>query len=1280
MFIAVVRTRSDAFGIQPLSAVSRLIHGTAGAFDVNLPLTGTPGIECRQGRPSGNYLVVLTFAAPVTFRSATLTVEGTGSISSTSGSGTNQISVNLTNVSNVQTITVKLLGVSDGVYANDIAVPMGILIGDIDASGRVDSTDVFHVRQKSLQSTNGSNFRDDVDESGRIDSTDVFIVRQDSLTALAYTRFMFTLDASYQTSAGVFSNGNLIRTLWRKVRYGPGTIVACWDGDDDNGVPVKGRRFEIRLLYHTVQYVWDGVIGNTSSATNGATPHRGSTFMQSLAIDGSNAFYAIGECEGFNPVSHFATGSDQSQNSILLPDALTRFDLLATDGTRIYMADSGSSGEQTFNTFVIAHNVSDNMESSFTSGTSATRLQTYSSCIDVDTYTPSPTPTPDPMVNPKRPTGLAVQKSGSVLAVAHAGLNLIRLFNKTSGALLSQSVSVSAPQGLATDSNGHLWVITGNSLKRYSDLDTTPTLVQTITGFTAPIAVAVHPSNPDIVLVADGGTSQIVRAFNRSATSVNQALWTYGLPGGYSTNGPGVTNTKLQFQVGPKSTPIYHCALAVASDGSFWVGDGATERLLHVKSDRSGTIDTDTIMFLAQNASLAVDPNYPRRVIGDDFLEFDVDYTKPLQQAWTLKKNWAAGLSQQYLGPNGIQVVSTLSQNNRVYGTIRDFSSNRNPHRRIVVELPATGNLRICKDSNNNNLQLPLFNTAPHYYGSSWQDYPAFAADGSLRYHRYSSGPTVSWFKKPLSSFDGSGNPQWGRPVLLASAPYRDSDPVGFNEAGGSTGNNSMPITSSGVIISFVDHRKNRIPRGRLPDSIPATGWHLGGIPIGAKQWQWRASPIVTSDVPFDGMGSFDLGDGVNYTGSIAMAMGRNVIYGYPGEFWHNGSEASQWIHFYDDGLFVGQFGITGDYQHIGMNSLIETILPGFSGNAFFSSLVGVGSGNSADPNGDVYLWANDESQHSAIHRWHILGANTIREQTGSVALGGIITLSGVSASFPTVLSGVPGNAQVSLSWTAGAGVSSYDVKQSTISGGPYTKIGSTSNTSHSVSGLTNGTSYYFAVSANGSTVNSNEVEAWPFITLGKAGMLRGGFDPSRFQVNSLAVSRTWPSLVDLNNVFGNLTRTNVGTNGYVFYDASGPNGGDNVNLHSGFTVTRDSGWASQSNINVKNRFDVDGKVGLNNAIFPNLTGGISINIGGATGVHYLTVFCPSFADAARSFTIALTPTGQASPSITYAVSEPDGTRDLLIYQFEFTGNVTLTATATGGIPHNDCVQAVFLD
>jgi hypothetical protein len=164
-----------------VSVVSRKTHGTAGTFDIDL-MPPASGIEDRSGGPNGNFQIVVTFATSiVNFNSAT--VSGTGSVSAAVASG-NQIFVNLTGVTNAQRISVTLFGVNDGTKTADYSVQMGVLLADVDGSGRVDSTDVFEVRQQSLQTANASNFRMDVDTSGRIDSNDVFITRQQSLTSL----------------------------------------------------------------------------------------------------------------------------------------------------------------------------------------------------------------------------------------------------------------------------------------------------------------------------------------------------------------------------------------------------------------------------------------------------------------------------------------------------------------------------------------------------------------------------------------------------------------------------------------------------------------------------------------------------------------------------------------------------------------------------------------------------------------------------------------------------------------------------------------------------------------------------------------------------------------------------------------------------------------------------------------------------------------------------------------------------------------------------------------
>jgi hypothetical protein len=80
-------------------------------------------------------------------------------------------------------------------------------------------------------------------------------------------------------------------------------------------------------------------------------------------------------------------------------------------------------------------------------------------------------------------------------------------------------------------------------------------------------------------------------------------------------------------------------------------------------------------------------------------------------------------------------------------------------------------------------------------------------------------------------------------------------------------------------------------------------------------------------------------------------------------------------------------------------------------------------------------------------------------------------------ATTPTGLSATVSFGQVSLTWTASSGATSYNVKRSTISG-DETTIANVSGTSYTDTGLLNGTTYYYVVSAvgpGGESANSSE-------------------------------------------------------------------------------------------------------------------------------------------------------------------------------------------------------------
>jgi hypothetical protein len=172
--------------VQLVTVASREIHGSAGMFDVDL--TNGTGIECRSGGAGGNYILLFRFANPLTNVDGASVISGTGSVASNNIDPADPYSyiVNLTGVTNAQRITVSLNNVADSAAAFSSAVPatMGVLLADVNASGRVDAADVSSVRQQTLQPVTASNFRNDLNASGRIDAADVSIARQQTLTSL----------------------------------------------------------------------------------------------------------------------------------------------------------------------------------------------------------------------------------------------------------------------------------------------------------------------------------------------------------------------------------------------------------------------------------------------------------------------------------------------------------------------------------------------------------------------------------------------------------------------------------------------------------------------------------------------------------------------------------------------------------------------------------------------------------------------------------------------------------------------------------------------------------------------------------------------------------------------------------------------------------------------------------------------------------------------------------------------------------------------------------------
>ena len=184
--IAAHRRFVESVVMQLTSVVSRKIHGMAGTFDVNLPSSASPGIECRSGGGTNDYSIVFTFTNNVSVQNATVSA-GTGSVTNFTAVG-NVVTVNLTGVTNSQTITVTLAGVSDGTNTSDVEAAMGVLIGDTTANGIVNSSDIAQTQSQAGQLVTAANAREDVNVNGEINSSDIALVQSKSGTALPSAR------------------------------------------------------------------------------------------------------------------------------------------------------------------------------------------------------------------------------------------------------------------------------------------------------------------------------------------------------------------------------------------------------------------------------------------------------------------------------------------------------------------------------------------------------------------------------------------------------------------------------------------------------------------------------------------------------------------------------------------------------------------------------------------------------------------------------------------------------------------------------------------------------------------------------------------------------------------------------------------------------------------------------------------------------------------------------------------------------------------------------------
>ncbi|HMJ90757.1 MAG TPA: CARDB domain-containing protein [Candidatus Acidoferrum sp.] len=699
---------------------------------------------------------------------------------------------------------------------------------------------------------------------------------------------VFNLDADYTCSAGVYKNDEtLVRTLFSGQRKAQGTNVVFWNGLDDSKQPVANDTYTIKMIAHNVQYVWEGVVGNSSSPNANSSVHGGFEPIWGMAIYGTTVFYTSAYNENKYELYRFDTSNPNKVTKSFGPihniysDAATD---LATDGNKLYALNSAQ---------IAVYNFNDCSAGSFNDGQ-----------------------------HKKNAAGsgrgwIEVQRNGNLLFVSRPNQNAIYIYDKNSGNQTG-TISVNQPKDLALTASGDLWAISGNTAVRFVVNSGGGNAVQTISGFGNPVNIACSPADGSII-VADASTHQ-VKAFSANGATI----WTHGNPNSYAGD-PRVTSDKFYFLHVDQGRYTYMAPLAFQQDGSFWVCDTFLSRAIRFNASRQVTSE---ISYQPHSYNASVDLNNPKRVFNR-FTEYAVDYTKPLAQGWVMTNFWGYNLPGHYYGfEDGVCKVVTLN-NGRTYATAYDGGAGSS---RQIVEITANG----LRETGTRGLNV----------------YAKIEKDGSMLTYSFGGG-TVTFQRKPLSGFDGSGNPTWGPPAALGSAPVGNSsfasDP--FSVAAFNYG---YPQMASNLVISY-DADRTR------------SGFHLGAVKPGTSQWLWKAMPSAGG---LDGQGTFD--SWCEWGGNHVMTSGRNIMAGFHGEFWNDIGQANQFFHYYDNGLFVGQFG-SPMVNGVSING------PGASGNSFSPALVEVGS--------DVYLYHNDEWSRGS-HRWKPVGINDIRELTSAISQG----------------------------------------------------------------------------------------------------------------------------------------------------------------------------------------------------------------------------------------------------------------------------------------------------
>lgn len=765
--------------------------------------------------------------------------------------------------------------------------------------------------------------------------------------------FTFTIDEKCKASAGVYDeNDALIRTLWSARELENGEYTELWDGKDDDGNIVGDGAYTVKVLSNNVSYEHlDFAIGSTSDNTGTERGIYGYCTFFDMIRYGDKFYYATHYNENAYGVYSISVNSPTTKVIDQIGDYVNmNASRIATDGDYIYVAAQERAVyvdelKNIHSAFIYAHDMNDDFSTvTFDYGEhiadswgDANGIVRYPSALNISQLDASE-------YDYNQIGGIEVSQNDCWLFSAYTTIGKLYVNDKYTGELVHTYDFVN-PVSIDLDNDEYLWIAHEKDEKsiisKYRvNFDGSLELISDFpVEFDEIISIEVSPNGKKLAVVDAGNTNKL-KVFS---TETNELILTYGSGESYEEN-PTVKDDKLWFK---RDVWLYrdylNSFITFEDDNALWFSDSGNMRVLKLDISGEAPTLTNQIMYIGVFYNVELDANDETRLFADT-MEYSLDYSKSGQDFWNLEKNYSAMLIAANTGKE-IEVpfnnITTLSNGMSYFeGIDRETSKNKLYYITAEGKILGTG--------------IDLTNKA-------------LMANGDLL-SRETDSKTEKWYIERLLGFDESNIPMYDEKETIALISATDKRLP-------TSGKISAPITDNSILISLVGGNRNT-------ENVEGKRFHLGGIALSnnvATNFKWEAMPETFGKYngSFPSDGAVDIGNGVEYSVNGAKAIGKNIIISYRGEFYRQ-SQTNKFLHYYDNGLFIGEYGLVfNEYA----NGTISSDLPFIVASNALDAAVTISPYDSDT----AYIFNNSEAMGGGVHIWKVTGLNSIKEQAQTV-------------------------------------------------------------------------------------------------------------------------------------------------------------------------------------------------------------------------------------------------------------------------------------------------------